>query len=108
MSDGWLVAVALVLIVFVPFDWIVAVRFISAAVERPHIGVLTLAALRSIGIAFAATIAGILGAQSIWFAWTGERLLPSPIPAILIAVALIVISLPNVYALRLLDRGDVE
>lgn len=108
MTDALLFIVAGVLLIAVPFDWWVAVRFIAAAVERPHIGVLTLAALRSLGIAFAATIAGLLGAQTLYFYATGERLLPSPWPAILIATALVVISLPNVYALRLLERGDVE
>jgi hypothetical protein len=84
----------------------VAVRFIAAALERPHIHVLTLAELRSSAIAGAAVIGGVLGFSSIWFAYTGQRLLPLPIPALLIATALVLISLPNIYALRLLrDRG---
>ena len=108
MTDFLLFMVAGVLLIAVPFDWWVAARFIAAALERPHIGVLTLAALRSAGIAVAATLAGILGAQTLYFYATGDRFLPSPVSAILIAVALVVISLPNVYALRLLERGDVE
>lgn len=105
-NDSWILAVAVVLVVFVPFDWYVAAKFIAVARQRPYIRVLTLAALRSTAIAIAATLAAILGVQSIWFYWTGVRLLPTPIPAILIAVALVVISLPNLYALRLLDEGD--
>lgn len=97
---------AAVLVVAVPFDLYVAFRFIRAAIERPHIPVLTLAALRSSAIAAAAVIAGILGLQSIVFVQTGVRVIPSPWPTVLIAVALIVISLPNVYALRILNRGD--
>lgn len=108
MNDIAIIAVAIVLILFVPFDWIVAVRFIAAARQRPYIQVLTLAALRSVAIAIAATLAAILGAQSIWFYLTGQRLLPQPVPAILIAVSLVVISLPNVYALRLLQNGGSE
>ena len=103
-NDAWIIAVAAVLVLFVPFDWYVALKFIVVARQRPYIRVLTLAALRSTAIAIAATIAGILGIQSIWFYLTGERLLPQPVPAILIAIALVVVSLPNVYALRLL--GD--
>lgn len=107
MSEAqWLLVVAGVLVIAVPFDIYVAARFVIAALERPRIPILTLAALRSIAIAVAASIAGVLGAASIWFAWTGERLLPTPIGAILIAVALIVISIPNVYALRLLTEDD--
>jgi len=108
VTDVWLSAVIVVLIVFVPFDWYVAVKFISIAIQRPHIRVLTLAALRSVAIAFAATIAGLLGVQSIVFVTTGQRILPQPIPTILIAVALVVISLPNIYALRLLSNGEPD
>lgn len=109
MSDsGLLVLVAAILVIAVPFDIYVAYRFVSAAVERPHIPVLTLAALRSVAIAFAATIAGMLGFSSIWFAATGERLIMPPQTTILIAAALVLISLPNVYALRLLNEGRVD
>ena len=99
--DPLLTAIAGILIVFVPFDWYVAAKFIRAAYIRPRYQVLTLAALRSTAIAVAATLAGILGIQSIYFQVSGGvRLLPSPIPTILLAVALVVISLPNIYALR--------
>lgn len=108
MSDGWLVIVAITLIVAVPFDWIVALRFLRAAAEKPYLRVLTLAAFRSIAIALAATVFGVLGASVIYFAATGYRLLPSPVSAILIAIAAVVISVPNIYALRLLQMGDVE
>jgi hypothetical protein len=107
-DNGWLVAVAAVLVVAVPFDLYVAFRFIRAAIERPHIPVLTLAALRSGAIAVAAVIAGILGLQSIVLLQTGVRVLPTPWPTVLLAVALVVISLPNVYALRVLNRGGGE
>lgn len=107
MSEGqWLVAVAGVLVIAVPFDIYVAVKFVIAALEEPRIPILTLAALRSVAIAIAATIAGILGIASIWFAWTDQRILPTPLGAILIALALIVISVPNVYALRLLAEDE--
>lgn len=109
MSDSAaLVVVAAVLMIAVPFDVYVAYRFVVAALEKPYIAVLTLAALRSVAIAIAAGIAGILGASSIWFAVTGERLLVPPWSTVLIAAALILISLPNVYALRLLDEGRVD
>ena len=107
MTDPWLMVVAAVLVVAVPFDVWVAVKFTRAALQRPRYRILTLAALRSVAIAIAACIAGILGAQSIYFAATGQRFLPAPIPAVLIAIALVVISLPNVYALRWLTT-DAE
>lgn len=106
--DLILTAVAVVLIIAVPFDWYVAVKLIRAAAIRPRYRVLTLAAMRSVAIAVAASLAALLGAQSIWFQISGgQRLLPTPIPTILIAVALIVISLPNIYALRWLS-SDIE
>lgn len=104
MTDPWLVAVAVTLIVVVPFDWYVALRFLAVARMRPYIPLLNIAAFRSVAIAIAATIAGVLGFQSIYFAVTGERFLPVPIPTVLIAIALIVVSLPNFYALRWLRR----
>jgi hypothetical protein len=108
MTDAWLIVVAVLLLILVPFDWVVAGIFIGIAFVRPRIRLLTLAAVRSVGIAIAATIGGILGAQTILFNLTnGEvRLLPTPLPAILIAVALIVISIPNIYALRVLIVND--
>lgn len=108
MTDLWLTAVALVLIIAVPFDWYVAVRFTYAAVEKPYIPILVLAALRSVAIAIAATLAGILGAASLIYAATGQRILPTPWGAVMLAAALIVISAPNVYALRELSRVDDE
>lgn len=108
MIDGWLLVVIAVLVVAVPFDWYVALRFVQAAVERPHISILTLAALRSVAIAVAASIAALLGVQSIVFVSTGVRLLPTPIPTVLIAVALVIISVPNIYALRQLNNRDLE
>lgn len=104
--DAWIAVVAAVLIVAVPFDIYTAIVFTAAAWQRPHYRILTLAALRSIAIAIAATFFGLLGVQSIYFAATGERFLPSPIPTILIALGAIMISLPNVYALRWLRGSD--
>lgn len=106
-DDSWLLVVAVVLVIAVPFDWFVAVKFVRVAIEKPHIGVLTLAALRSVAIAIAATIAGYLGFASIYFGLTGQRLIAPPASTILIAVALVIISLPNVYALRQLNDREI-
>lgn len=108
MNDPLLVLVGVVLMIAVPFDVYVAWRFTTYALQRPRYRILTLAALRSIAIAIAAVIAGILGAQSIYFSATGERFLPTPVPTVLIAIALVVISLPNVYALRWLSTNDEQ
>jgi hypothetical protein len=104
VTDALLIAVAVVLIVLTPFDIYVAWRLTSLALQRPHIASLTGAALRSIAIAVAGTLFAILGIQSIWFAHYGERLLPAPIPTLLIVAGAIVISLPNIYFLRILHR----
>lgn len=106
MSELWLTIVALILIVTVPFDWYVAYRMTYAALVKPRSQTLNLAAGRSIAIAIAATIAGFLGLTTIHFNVTGVRILPVPWGAALLAVALIVISIPNVYALRLLRQWD--
>lgn len=108
MTDAWLLVVSAVLVVTVPFDWYVAYRLTFAAWVKPRSQTLNLAAGRSIAIAVAATIAGFLGMTTIYFNVTGVRVLPQPLPAILIAIALIVISLPNVYALRLLRQWDAS
>lgn len=108
MTDPWLILVSAVLLVFVPFDWFVAGVFSGAALKGPGNWILNLAAIRSVAIAIAATIAGGLGVQSIVFVASGGtvRLLPQPIPTLLLAAALIVISLPNVYALWRLAKKD--
>lgn len=110
MDDAWLYLVALLLIVAVPFDWVVAGIFIGAAMVKPRLPILTLAAGRSFAIAVAASIAGLLGIQSLLFGLYGIRLLPVPIPTVLIGVALVVISIPNLYALKVLrdleQRGE--
>jgi hypothetical protein len=104
VSDALLVAVALVLIVLTPFDIYVAWRLSVLAMQKPRIPSLTGAALRSVAIAVAGTLFAILGFHSIWFAYTGVRLLPTPVPTLLIVIGAIVISLPNIYFLRLLHR----
>lgn len=104
MSDALLVAVAVVLIVLTPFDIYVAWRLSVLAMQKPRIPSLTGAALRSVAIAVAGTLFAILGFHSIWFAYTGVRLLPTPVPTLLIVVGAVVISLPNIYFLRLLHR----
>lgn len=108
MNDAIFTVIAVVLIVLVPFDWYVAVRLTRAARIQPRSQSLNLAAGRSIAIAIAATIAGVLGFSTIYFNVTGIRLLPIPWGAILIALALFVISVPNFYAMRLLRVWSAE
>jgi hypothetical protein len=105
--SGVLLAVSIVLIVAVPWDLYVAYRFVRAAMEKPYIPILTLAAVRSVAIAIAATIFGLLGLHSVLFLASGEtfRLLPVPVPTLLLAVGAIVISVANIYVFRVL-RGD--
>lgn len=106
MNDGWLFVITTILSLAAAFDWYVAAKFIGAAIERPHIPILNLAALRSIAIAVATTIFGVLGIVSVVFAVYGVRILPVPIPTVLLVTGAIVISLPNLYFLRVLGNGD--
>jgi hypothetical protein len=106
--SGWLVVVAAILIIAVPFDVYVAFRFVAEAARKPYLPVLTLAALRSLGIAIAATAFGVLGTGVIYLVVVGDRLIPPGVAAALISIGAIVVSLPNVYALRLLREGKVE
>lgn len=99
MSDGVLAIVALVLVVALPFDIYVANRFIRAASVRPYDDVATGIALTTGCIAIAAAIAALLGIHTIRFQASGgtERLLPMGISVVLIAIAMIVISIPAAY-----------
>lgn len=104
----FVVIVALVLLVFVPFDIYVAWRLSQLALQKPRIASLTGAAVRSIAIAVAGVLFAILGVQSLVFLTSGERLFPSPIPTVLIAAGAVVVSLPNLYFLRILRRFALE
>ena len=99
MSDSVLDLVALVLVVALPFDIYVANRFIRAASVRPFDDVATGIALTTACIAIAAAIAAVLGVHTIRFQASGgtERLLPMGVSVVLIAVAMIVISIPAAY-----------
>lgn len=108
MTDVLLILLAVILVIAVPFDWYAAVKLIAEARRPPSIATLNLAALRSLAIAVAATCFGVLGVSSIVFVTTGTRILPTPVPTILIAIGALVISLPNVYFLRLLEQWKRE
>lgn len=103
--DGPLVIVAAILVVAVPFDWWTAATLIRAAYERPRVRLLTFIALVVFCCAVAATAFGILGIQSLWFALTRERFLPTPVPTVLIALGAIIISVPNMLAVRWLRES---
>jgi len=100
VSDALLIAVSIVLMIAVPFDVYVAWRFARAALVRPRTDVGNFVALVVTSVAIAATSGGTLGIYSIVFIATGDRLIPQPLPILLLAAALIVISLPNVYVIR--------
>ena len=104
----FVIVIALVLLGFVPFDLYVAWRLSTLAMQKPYIASLTGAAIRSVAIAAAAVLFAILGVQSIVFLQTGERLLPSPLPTLLIAGGAVIVSLPNLYFLRLLRKFAAE
>jgi hypothetical protein len=107
--DPWLLAVAVLLIVLVPIDWIVAGIWIGLALVKPPITFLTVTAKRHVIYAIVASFAGILGVQSIMFAAYGIRILPVPLPTLLIAAILVGVSIPNFLSLRYLrDVGERE
>jgi len=109
-GDFLLVLVGLVLIASVPVNWGVAMIFTFAALQPPKSDTLSLAMWRSIAIALAASCFALLGAQSIAFVASegAVRLLPTPIPTLLIAAGALVTSLVNVYAVRLLFKWRKE
>lgn len=100
MSDEVLFGVALVLVIAVPFDIYVAWRFTKAALVRPHDDVATGIALTLACIAIAATCAGVLGVHTIRFLKTGDRLIPQGLSILLIAIAVVVVSVPSAYWIR--------
>lgn len=102
MIDPWLLAVAILLIIAVPFDWIVAGVWIGLALVKPPITFIAVTAKRHFIYAIVASLAGVLGVQSIAFAAYGIRILPAPIPTLIIALVLVGVSIPNVLSLRYL------
>lgn len=99
---------AVILIAFVPFDGYVAWRITAVAWARPRIDALTGAALVSIGIFVLASIVAVVCIHAILAAETGAGFLPAGLPALMLGVGLVVVSLPNLYLLRLLRRWDTE
>lgn len=102
MIDPWLLAVAVLLVVAVPFDWIVAGVWIGLALVKPPISFIAVTAKRHVIYAIVASLAGLLGIQSIAFVAYGVRILPAPVPTLIIAAVLIGVSIPNVLSLRYL------
>jgi hypothetical protein len=106
MSDGLLLIIACILVIFVPADVYVAYRLDRLAVRKPYIASLTGAALRSTAIAVAASLFAAVAFVSVWFLRTGEMLIPVGTPTLLLAVGTVIISLPNVYFIKVLRRFD--
>lgn len=97
-------ALTVAIVLLVPFDVYVAWSYARAAVRRPHIEALTASALSTAGVATAAVLAGILGINRLIVIGGGPAFLDGSVALLLLALALVVVSLPNLYKVRLLKR----
>lgn len=104
MSDLLLVVLAIVIVGLPGITWYVFGQLRAAAWPKPREPFLTSNTIVSLGIAVSSTLGGILGVHTLVFTWTQIRLLPQGVAVYLIAGALIVVSLPNLYMLRTLRR----
>ena len=93
-------ALALLLILLVPLDWFVAGLLVYVAKMHPSLLALRERAVASVICAIVATIAGVLG-----WARLGVVNIPSGSGLVLIAVGLVLVSLPSLYWLFLLATG---
>lgn len=108
-TDTFLNGIAVILIVLPVWDWRVALKTCRAAYKRPRYEALTSSALSSFATAVAATIAGALGINRIEAVLTGTPgFIPPTVALGLLALALIVVSLPNIYTDRLYRRWKRE
>ena len=107
MSDAFIVAIGTILVLAVPFDLYVAVVILAAAIQPPRIAALTFMAAVSIAIAISASLSAAIAVSAILFLETGQRLFPAWLATLMLAVGLIVVSLPNAYFLWLLRRWRV-
>lgn len=109
MSDvGTLVALTIPLVIAATFDWWVARRYVIAAIQRPHIPVLTAGAWVRTGIAISATITAILGVASLWLLLSGQRVIPQPWGTILLYLATIIPSLANLASIPSIAPREVD
>jgi hypothetical protein len=104
VSDVLLVVLAVVIVGLPSINWYVFGQLRAAAWPKPREPFLTSNTIVSLGIAVSSTFGGILGVHTLVFTWTEIRLLPQGFAVYLIAAALIVVSLPNIYMLRTLRR----
>ena len=107
MSDGLVIAIGVVLVLAVPFDVYVAAVILAAALQPPRIAALTFMAAVSIAIAISASLSALIAVSAILFLETGQRLFPASLATLMLAIGLVVVSLPNTYFLWLLRRWRV-
>lgn len=105
MNEEWLILAILML--FIYFLWIdldVTNQIVRAAQVKPYIETLRATALSSILTTVGAFCTVAVGLNSLWFLYTETRLLPTPIPTILLLVALAAPSVGKLYLKRLISR----
>lgn len=104
MGDVELNLIAIVLVLAPAVNWYVFGRVVEAAWPKPRIEYLNADVLISLGIAVSSSLAALIGVHVLRFTATGERILPPGAVAVVLAAALIVISLPNLNKLRVLAQ----
>jgi hypothetical protein len=107
-SDLFFNGLSLLLIALPVWDWRAAWLLCRAAYKRPRIEALTASAVTSLATATAATLAAFLGLNRIEAVVTGNAagFIPTWLALLLLAAALVVISLPNIYKVRLFRRWE--
>lgn len=104
MSEGALVLLSAVFAAAVAWNLYVLRKFAQAAAARPHIALLTAAAVDKAGIAASSALTAVLGVNAALFAETGARLIPAPASFALLVLALLAPSATNAYNLVVLLR----
>ncbi len=93
-------------VVFAGIDLYVAYRLVPPAMIRPHVAVLSGAAIGAITVAVGGVIGALLGINGIVIAATGEHLLPPELGLLLLVVALGAPSIGMLYFLVLIRLWD--
>ena len=95
-----------VIIALAPVSLYVAVRYVRAAVQRPHIDFLTTSAVREALVAAAMLLFAIVGLNVLWRGLTSFLLLPAGWAVILIAIGVLLIAIGSLIKLIALIRWD--
>lgn len=98
--DVLLNVIAVAVLIVPPFVYYVTARYVIAAWQKPRVPALLVTTFLLVGISVSVTTQAILGANRLYEFFTTIRIVPPIVALVLLATALLVISLPVFYALR--------